>query len=180
MASTYGLMVIGFSRPKAWFSPLSWLIRAFDSFAPFSHVYLQYMDRRTGECLVYEASFFGVRFVNKHIHMKKVKTVSRELYYLSDEQQLRLEKICQQYTGSSYGVTQILGMAVQILFRLKKNPLADGDASNVCSELILRILEEVYKASTGLDKDSARPSHVFKYLKYLRKDKPIKGWRWCK
>ena len=57
-------IIVGFSRPKAWFEPFSWLIRAVTG-SQFSHAYIRFYSEEYNRWLVYQASGLKVNFIGQ-------------------------------------------------------------------------------------------------------------------
>ena len=69
---------------------------------------------------------------------------------------------CIRYANLSYGALQLLGIGAARLFNLTKNPFSRGDSRQVCSELVLRILEKLGTISPGeLSPDLVTPKQLW-------------------
>lgn len=137
---------IGFSKSKKRFAVGGALIRWYMG-TPYSHVYMKFDARAYDRSLVYEAVGEGVRFVGMNNWQRDHEEVASFDIQISDESYKKLMQFCIDNSGLKYGYFQNIGILVADLFKLKKNPLTDGDN---CSEAIGQVLSlEGYK----IDKD---------------------------
>ena len=150
---------IGFSKTRKWFAIFSWLIRLFER-TPYSHVYLSWTPNSIGTPVVYEASGAMLKFLNKNIFDKKNKTIESYRIVIDNNEKKALVKWCLENAGVDYGFTQLFGIALQRIFNLSRNPLSQGRKSQVCSELVGSVLEEVFGERLELDLDVAGPKDI--------------------
>ena len=156
-------IAIGFSRPRRW-SLFSWLVRQIEGGTPYSHTYLRWQSRAAQVHIVYEASGTSLKFYNFNLWHTKNHIVDEFEFELTPAQYHDLLKITMTNAGVKYGFLQVLGIALVRLFSLSKNPFADGRASQVCSEIVGRFLEDVMDFDTKLDLDVAGPRDIYNYL----------------
>jgi len=152
------IIKIGFSRPKAWFKPGSWLIRLSEG-TKYSHVYLSWTTS-VGVDIVYQASHTMVNFMSKVNFDKQALVIEEYETEISNEAYSRLLKYCLTNAGTDYGNNQILGIAIQRIFGLKKNPFSDGRDTQVCSELVGYVIKDYLHQDTALDLDSIGPRDI--------------------
>jgi len=73
------------------------------------------------------------------------------------------------YFGRQYGYLNVFGMGIQRLlkvFGIKiKNPLKDKDKTFVCSELVIRLLQQSSDYCKDLDPERDGPADLYKSLK---------------
>jgi hypothetical protein len=141
-------VTIGFSRPKNKLFPIgSWLIRMYQGWTPYSHVYLEFYSESINRPLIYEAVGTGTRFVGQKYwqkHAEEVKSYTIEVKKCNYDQ---LIQYCVDNEGNSYGHLQNIGLFISNALGLKKNIFKSGYN---CSEEIGKILIlEGYK----IDKD---------------------------
>ena len=131
---------IQFTRPKSKWKFISRAIQLWEG-TRYSHVRL-FWHTGSGEPIIYEASGGMVRVVGQDAARScPVEIVHSYDFYLDKGQKHKLIGLL-RYAGVSYGFTQILGIAVASVFKLKKNPLA-MDKQQVCSELVAHFLTDV-------------------------------------
>lgn len=156
---------IGFSKPKNKKFPIfSWLIRLFER-TPYSHVYIRWHSRGAGVDVCYEAAGTQLRFMGPEPFKSNIQPLHEYELEISKELYPKLLTYCMTNAGMDYGLKQAFGIALVKLFKLKKNPFADGRKSQVCSELVGNILQEVFQLNIGIDMDIAGPKDIDKYLK---------------
>jgi len=164
------LLHIDFTTPvkRNFFSNL---IKKFQK-TKYSHVRLRWINSTKRE-LIYEASGSEVKFLGtiaQETHKSEIiKTYSIPL---TKEEYRELVDTCMEFAGIKYGVLQVLGIALTTIFNLDKNPFSDDRKSQVCSELVGRVLERVKKYHIPYDLDVAGPKEIDKTLRELMKDFP--------
>lgn len=147
------------NKKLPWFS---WLIRKFQG-TPYSHVLLSWHST-TGVDIVYEASGHSVRFLGPIATEGRYTVHKSYTLTVTPEQYRELIRICMTYAGVDYGILQILGIAIAHWVGMDKNPLSRGDKSQVCSELVGRVLEEALGLHTGLNLDIIGPKELDEWL----------------
>lgn len=153
---------IEFTSPRKWFQPFAWVVRQFER-TPYSHVRLRWTST-TGEELIYEASGSSVKLIGRYAQpLFPVKIHHAYEFNLTREQYRKMIALF-RYSSVSYGVWQVLGIALAKLFKLKKNPLARGKYTQVCSELVGRFLVDVLGELVGTDLDTATPRDLKEFL----------------
>lgn len=154
---------IQFTSPKKIFPIFAWSVQAFEG-TRYSHVRLIWTNR-AGDEVVFEASGTSVKLLGKEsFRFHPIKVHSEFSVNLSPGQWDKLISFL-KYSGISYGVWQIIGIAIARLLRLKKNPLSDGKYTMVCSEIVARFLIEVLGLDFKDDLDTVGPKGVFTFLK---------------
>lgn len=160
MSNERRIVAIEFTRPKGGFKPLSWLIRKI-SRSEFSHVRLRWMGVGQTVDVIYEASGTSLKFIGPIASKyKPVTIVDSYKFNLDMDSYTMTVLLCMNYAGIEYGKKQLLGMGIARVFRLKKNPFADGKKSQVCSEVVGYFLEKILGWDTGLDLDVAGPKEI--------------------
>lgn len=157
-------LVIGFSRPRSNLFPIfSWVIRAFEG-TPYSHVYVRWYSSGAEVEIAYEASGTSVKFLGKEVFDKKILPICEYEVEINSDTYKKLLKFCMTNAGMSYGTKQILGIALVKIFKMSKNPFSDGRKSQVCSELVGNILQDVLGEDLNLDLDIAGPRSIQEFL----------------
>lgn len=159
-------MTIGFSKPinRTWpFGYLfSWSIRAVEN-TEYSHVFISWKSDNLDRELVYEASGTSVHFVGKERFLKKAKIVHSYEIHITEEARKKVIQKAIDYAEAPYGIKQVVGILIvkmaRLLGRQIKNPLSDGTATWVCSELIADFFEELDLA-LEVDKENATPKDI--------------------
>lgn len=153
---------VGFSKAKRWYMPLAWLIRVIEG-TKYSHTYIRF-KHNSGVEVVYEASGIAVHFKALSIFKEDNTIVKEYSFAITPAQRKQLVAFMLANAGVEYGFKQLFGIAIVRLFRLKKNPFADGRKSQVCSEVVGHFLEKIMKLDTKLDLDIAGPKDIDKWI----------------
>lgn len=154
-----------FTSPNKWFKPFAWAVQLFER-TPYSHVRLLW-NLPDGQEIVFEASGSHVKVIGEEArHNFPVKVHKAYTIALSAEEYDRLQGML-KYSSLSYGTKQILGIALARIFRLKKNPFADGRRSQVCSELVALVFEEVLDVDVPEELDLVGPKGIADLLEKL-------------
>ncbi len=157
-------IVVGFSRPQAWFEPFSWLIRLF-TWCPFSHVYIRYENSYANRNIIFQASGLAVNFMGETLFDSKEDIYAEFSIPISGAAKLTTVQFAIDNVSYSYGVGQILGFPIVwfvALFGKKiKNPFYSG-SNYFCSELVCDILNEIN--GTNLDSSVMTPKDVYQYI----------------
>lgn len=115
-------LTIGFSRPKNKLFPIvSWLIRLYQGWTPYSHVYLEFYSESINRPLIYEAVGTGTRFVGQKYWERHAQEV---ISYTIDIKKCNYDKLiqyCVDHEGMSYGFMQNIGTVISNFFGWKKN-----------------------------------------------------------
>lgn len=149
---------LGFSTSRRW-KPFSALLKWWWD-VPYSHVYLRW-PTPWGFDEVLEASSSSVSMVEYETWKKKNKVVEELKWEISREEWDKVMRELRAKTGTPYGYSQLLSMAIAELFRLDESPWGDGDASWVCSELAYKFLIIIGVEYPSYDIDSVTPKDVW-------------------
>lgn len=153
---------IDFTRSRKPLPLFSWAIQLFEQ-APYSHVRLHWrsswFDWTTFEASGSEVKLIGSVGLANH----PVTVVHRYELELNPDQYKKMIQML-RYAGVKYGVKQVIGMALQRVFGLKKNPFGDRYYSMVCSELIAYFFSEVLFLNPGWDTDAIGPRKIKEWL----------------
>lgn len=158
-------VVIEFTSPKKWFQPFACVIRCIER-TRYSHVRLRWQST-TGEELVYEASGSSVKLIGRYAEPLYPVNVHHSYEFALDRQQYRKLISMFKYAGVQYGILQIVGIGLARLFGLRKNPFADGQYTQVCSELVGRFLTDVLGKDIRKDLDLVGPRGIKEFLDSL-------------
>ena len=157
-------IVVGFSRPKGWFEPFSWLIRLV-TWAPMSHAYIKYYDAYVGRWIIYQASGLKVNFIGEAAFDNAEDVIAEFNLSISDATQQKLVQGAVDTLGSPYGIWQVVGyLWVFLMRKLGKtvaNPLYSA-SSFFCSELTSDDLEEI--GLKGLDPSDMSPKDLYNFM----------------
>lgn len=162
---------VGFSKPRSWFAPFAWAIQAVEG-TPYSHVYVSSYSAMASSELIYQASGTQVNFMGLR-HFSRVAQVVKEFEFEISERQYR-EYLAWaiREAGAPYGVKAVLGIAVQRLFNLKKNPFSDRSKSWFCSELVGVVLRDFVGVQIKDEElESAGPRKIFEICERLAQGK---------
>lgn len=157
-------IIVGFSRPKAWFEPFSWLIRLV-TWAPMSHAYIRYYNSYAQRWIVYQASGLKVNFIGENAFNSAENIIAEFSLPISDAAQQKLVQGAIDTLGSPYGIWQVVGFLWIILMRkfgkTVSNPLYSA-SSFFCSELTSDDLEEL--GLSGLDPSATSPIDLYNFM----------------
>lgn len=156
---------IEFTKPVK-LAPLSSTIRLVQG-TKYSHVRITWTTS-SGRVVVYEASGLHVRFLGTLAQeQNKVEVIKKYKISFEREEYRKLVDTCLKYAHVKYGISQLIGIGLVKLFNLDKNPLSKGEYSQVCSEIVARILREAkgWELSTNLD--IAGPKEIDEELQKL-------------
>lgn len=161
--------IIGFSRPRGFFKPYSWAIRAIER-TPYSHVYLKTRSESLGLDLIYQASGVQVNFMGLSNFLTHAEPLFEFEVEADDEAYKAFMKWAVTNAGAPYSAKQVLGILLIKLFNLKKNPLSNKRSAWVCSELVGHVLGTFTKTEMGAaDIESAGPKAIYEIcLKNLK------------
>lgn len=134
---------VGFSQPKSWFQPFSWLIRKFQG-TKYSHVMTlfpaEFLEGFSENDLICEAAKGSVRTVADRFFFPKIKMHLLFIVDLDDATFRKSFGVAASYMGADYSVVENIGIAVARFFRLKQNPFGGGPLKHKCSETTFYIL----------------------------------------
>lgn len=159
------IVYIGFTRPKSWFNPFSWLIRLVEC-TSYSHVYIRFSIEDKN--VVFQASGLLVNFIQWENFLKKESLIKEFKLEILDESRKKLIDYAFNELGTPYSIKEILGLVIVLIYRLfnKKitNPFADQEKSFFCSELAECVIANFVDSSINLDPDTALPKDIYEYL----------------
>lgn len=170
-------IIIGFSKPKNHSFPIfSWIIRFVD-WAPYSHVYIRWNSKSIDRDLIYQASGISVHFLSGKKFDQKAESLFKYQIEINESLKYKTIQKCVDNLGSPYGIKQALGIGIVKLFRLFgkdiKNPFADGNATWVCSELVLDVLKDL-GMKININADNVTPKDIQKFLESQVKNGNVK------
>lgn len=157
-------LIIGFSRPKAFFEPFSWVIRLV-TMAPMSHAYIRYYDSYTQRSIIFQASGLKVNLIGQTAFDAAEDVIAEFEIPISAETKQKIVQGAIDKLGSPYGMMQVFGVLWVLLMRLfgktVANPLYSA-TSFFCSELTDDELEEI--GMGDLDPAGATPKDLYNFL----------------
>ncbi len=164
-------IIVGFSRPKAWLEPFSWLIRLV-TWSPISHAYIRFFDEEHNRWIVFQASGLKVNFIGQIMFDNAEDIYAEFSVPVSDSMKSSVVQGAIDKCGSSYGIGQIFGFAWVLMMRMLgksvSNPFYSA-SSFVCSELVGDVLIEIGEGN--LDPSAMTPKDMLNFM--LSKMKPI-------
>jgi hypothetical protein len=156
-------IIIGFSTPTPD-TIYSWGIRSVWG-TEFSHTYIRFMV--AGEDTVFEANDHCVKFVNAEQWDKDNQVICSYPFYVSDKMWENVISYCHSISGTPYGFKQAAGLLLATILGMDKNPFGDGNDTQICSEVVYRIVTEVFKYRWNThDDDMVTPYMCQKYISY--------------
>lgn len=157
------VMVVGFSRPRK-FKMFSWIIMKGYSI-PYSHTYIKMYSNTYQRWLVYQASSTMVNFMNIETFNEEAQSVYEAQIEVSQETGFKVMQFAIDNCGKPYGIKGVFGYAwvriKEIFGRKEENPLTDGNASFVCSELVAEILKECLGAELSKSPENMTPKDIY-------------------
>jgi hypothetical protein len=161
-------VIIGFSRPKRFWAPFSWAIRAVDGFTPYSHTYIRVRAEKYDRDLIYQASHTLVNFMGKPAFDDEALVIREFPIQISDETMTKVMQFAIDNAGQPYDLKSVFGIAlikIARLFgrRLTVNPLGDGHGF-FCSELVGAILVELIGTRLYLTLSTMTPRDIYEAL----------------
>jgi uncharacterized protein YycO len=122
---------IGFSRPKKQKLASNTIQLVLNT--NYSHTYLVFDVKSTGQRVVYQATLKGVHCL-EYETFKKDNIIIDEIYIKDEESRTDALRFCISHLGKPYSLLAIFA----ILFNIK---FGDGKRSFICSELVARALK---------------------------------------
>lgn len=161
-------VIIGFSRPKSNFKVGSWFIRLANK-TKYSHVYMKTLSTSLDRVLLYEATGHGgVNFINQRLWESQTHTVIEYSLDLTPEQHKKLLQFCIDNAGQPYSKKQIINIAYNYIRKfLGLSPVSwkESEESMICSELLGRLLCEVFNITPTKDFNLYEPVDIENILK---------------
>jgi uncharacterized protein YycO len=157
-------IVVGFSKAKKKTAIVSWLIRLFQN-TPFSHTYIRFYSQKYDRWLVYQASKTAVNFMEYSHFLENNEIVEEITIITTDAQKTALVTYAIDTVGRPYSIKALLGFALETIGLPYKWLLQNGDKSYVCSELVLRALNEAYIEEAFEDPDLVTPKELYEFIK---------------
>jgi hypothetical protein len=159
-------IIVGFSRPKAWFSPFSWLIRLV-TWSPYSHVYIKFYSATYDRWLIYQASGTKVNFIGQTLFDAEEVLCGEFSISVCEKTIQKTVQFAIDKCGSPYGALQIVGFGWVLFMNLfgkkVKNPFY-STSSYFCSEIANDMLEEIKSVNDTMDPAVASPRDVYNFL----------------
>lgn len=161
-------ITIGFSRPRAFFAPFSWAIRAFDGFTPYSHTYIKVRSEKYDRTLIYQASHTMVNFMGQPAFNDEALVIREFTIEVSAETMKKVMTFAIDNAGQPYDLKSVCGiLLVKIarLFgkRLSVNPFGNGRGF-FCSELVGAILVDLIGTRLYLTLSTMTPRDIYEAL----------------
>ncbi len=156
---------VGFSRPRKFWAPFSWLIRLFDQ-TPYSHVYVRFYSSKYDRWLVYQASHTFVNFYGMPAFDEEALTIREFDIDVSDDARTKVIQFAIDNAGVQYDIKTVFGIAIVRIAAMfghtMTNPLGNG-RGYFCSELVGSILLELGLAD-GVDLSTLTPRGIYERL----------------
>jgi len=134
-------IIIGFSKPRQFFKPFSWAIRAIER-TSYSHVYIKSHSDSLDIDLIYQASGTQTNFMGIQHFKDHAKTLYEFEADILEEKHKEFMRWAIENSGAKYGMKQPLGILLIKVFNLSRNPFDNGRKAWVCSELVGFALEK--------------------------------------
>lgn len=127
-------ILIGFSRPRK-FNIISWLIRAYMGFTPYSHTYIRFYMPGIQRWVIYEASHGDVHFEEFTNWTSRSQVIEEYDLVLDERHWHEVLQFCIDNSNKLYGFLTLIGIL------LKKKLGFDGNKSFICSELVAKAIQ---------------------------------------
>jgi hypothetical protein len=150
-------VTIGLSKPKND-NLLSKIIRRTQK-TPFSHTYIKYEDTSTCQIMIFEAVVWGVRKIELSQWLKLNEIVVEFDLNITKTQYTEFLSFANLNTHKRYGILQLIGIGLAKYLNLKRNLFDDEDRTDVCSELVARVLI-LFGYKIEIDLDLITPRHI--------------------
>jgi hypothetical protein len=164
-------IVVGFSRPRAWFEPFSWLIRIVEGtpwrWCPYSHAYIKYYNSYADRWEIFQASGLKVNFIGETLFDSEEVIYKEFVIPVSDGCAQKTVQFSVDNVGLPYAIMEIVGFG-WVLFmnafgKKIKNPFSTNSAW-FCSQLTETILNEIMNAGDPLDPAVCSPKDLCLFL----------------
>jgi len=160
-------IIVGFSRPRRFFAPYSWLIRLFDGCTPYSHTFIKVYSSKYDRSLIYQASSLFVNFMGEAVFNREALTVREFEFNVSDETMNRVMTFAIDNAGDPYDIPSIFGVvavkvAAKFGYRIA-NPLGKRHGAFFCSKMTASILIEI-GAKIDSNIESLTPRDIYRAL----------------
>jgi hypothetical protein len=133
-------ITVGFSKPRKWFVPFSWIIRLANG-TPFSHTYIKLYSSSLERDLIYEAMDKGLVFSSAESFDTRNETLKEFTKTITEQQKKIILQFCVDNALGQYSVLQNVGI-IYVKFMLcafgavVKNPWPGGWN---CTEVLARL-----------------------------------------
>lgn len=164
-------IIIGFSRPKGWFEPFSWLIRMSEGtpfkWAPYSHAYIRFYSQEYDRWIIAQASGLKVNFIGQTL-FDSLEMIGEEYKVpVTTAVKTALVQNAVDLCGLPYGMGQVIGIPwvdfVGLFGKQIKNPFA-SNKSFYCSEFVEYLAENDLTDGSSLDPATCTPMKLLAFL----------------
>ena len=158
-------IVIGFSRPKSWFEPFSWLIRL-ALWTPYSHVYIRFHLDSYNADMVFQASTLEVNLYSQAIFESNEDIIQEFTIPVSSATKIAVIEFAMNTVGLPYNVVGILGLPVVWMANWFGKKIANpfNSSGDFCSQLVGQVLTEFLGDALTLPLNVITPKDIFNYL----------------
>lgn len=159
-------IIIGFSRPKAFFEPFSWLIRLVMQ-TEYSHAYIKYYDKYADRWLIGQASGLKVNIVGETYFDSEEVIYAEFQLPITKKKKKELVQFIIDNTGKPYGVGQIFGFAWILFMRMFGKKVANPFASNTswfCSEFAESAMDQIMDEGDTMQPSTADPRDLYEFI----------------
>lgn len=166
---------VGFSKSKKKFAIASWLIRVYQGFTSYSHVYIRIRMKNLPSDKIFHASEGKIQNMSGTQFDKRHEVVEEYCITVDDGTYRKAIRELHEASGDDYGLLQNLGIVYVDLMREffnKKvsNPFTKGFN---CSEFVREQLEIIYPITyEKTDVNSTTPKDMNIELKKLSTSQP--------
>ena len=162
-------LIVGFSKPKAFFEPFSWLIRL-AYWSPVSHAYVKLNLNELNKQIIFQASGLSINLIGQDEFAYKENVYKEFTFPITDQNRIALIGFAIDQLGKSYSVLGVCGIALVRVCKLLginiNNPVSYSQSSAFCSELTAYILENYEGLQLG-DVANLSPSQLLTLIQNL-------------
>lgn len=152
------MVIVGFSKPKSW-KPFAWAIQRYQN-TEYSHVYFKIYLSKMDKWIILESAGLETRILTESNWLQHSEIIEEYIIESSKLQRIDLFEECLNNMGKSYGITQIAGILISNLLKLKHNLISTGSDYQICSEFVGRLLQDIYKVKMPKDLDLLTPKDI--------------------
>ena len=164
-------LIVGFSRPKAFFEPFSWLIRLVQ-WTSYSHAYVRFYLESTNQWIVLQASGLKVNMVTWE-HFRQIEVIAKEFEFdITDRKNSKIISWSFNKLVLPYNLLSVFGIGLILLFKtfgIKIGNPFSGKGSLFCSELADIVVSEFLGAHINELPYDVTPKDLFTYLEKYHK-----------
>lgn len=161
------IIKIGFSRPRSFFKPFSWLIRLFE-WSRFSHVYISSYSEKYKTELIYQASGVQLNFMSKK-HFDSASIIVEEFEFeVSGEDFDSYMNFAVKESGAPYSIKKVFEIGISKVIS-RPIDLVNDENIWVCSKLAGKVLKRFFNNEINeMEVLYSGPKDIYKICKKIK------------